>query len=254
MIQVDRHGFTSGWSDVAGVRTHDRHRCDAAGLPVVLVHGLAMSHRYLMPTARHLAAHLPVLVPDLPGFGHSDKPPIAYDVDRHARHLSVWLDACGLSRVCLVGHSFGTEIAARLAVLRPDTVESLVLAGPTSDPRARTRWRLVRRWLADVPGEAVWQAPILVRDLAEAKPWRLWATVEHSARNAIERDLCRLPVPPLVLGGSRDRIAPAGWRAAVAAYGGGVSVTVPGAAHNVLTTAGARCAALILAHTRAPVG
>jgi pimeloyl-ACP methyl ester carboxylesterase len=207
-----------------------------------------------MPAARALAAHLPVYVPDLPGFGLSDKPPIAYGVDLHARHLSAWLDACELRRVCLVGHSFGAEVAARLAVLRPDAVASVVLAGPTCDVLARSRWGLVRRWLFDLPFEAPWQAPILARDVADAKPWRVWATVGHSVRNAIERDVRRLPVPPLVLGGSRDPIAPPRWRAAVAATGGGVAVTVPGAAHNVLTTAGEHCAALIVAHIRARTG
>src|SRR5690242_7045106 len=98
-------GFTSDWTRANGLRTHDRYRDAAPGLPVVLLHGLAVSHRYLMPAARPLAAHLPVHVPDLPGFGHSDKPSFAYGVDQHARHLSAWLDARGLRRVCLVGHS-----------------------------------------------------------------------------------------------------------------------------------------------------
>ncbi|WP_433303235.1 alpha/beta fold hydrolase [Actinoplanes sp. CA-030573] len=224
------------------------------GTPVVLLHGLAVSHRYLMPTARRLAAHRPVFVPDLPGFGYSDKPPVAYDVDRHARHLSAWLDARELGPVGVVGHSFGAEVAARLAVLRPDAVSSLVLAGPTCDVRARSRWGLLRRWLADLPFEPAWQAPILACDVAQARPWRVWATVGHSARNAIEDDLLELPVRPLVLGGALDPVAPPGWRSAVAIATGGVAVTVPGAAHNALTTAGERCAALIEAHVRGDSG
>ena len=42
--------------------------------PIVLVHGLAVSHRYLMPTAALLARRHPVGVPDLPGFGLSGDP------------------------------------------------------------------------------------------------------------------------------------------------------------------------------------
>ncbi|GAA0583763.1 hypothetical protein GCM10010172_80890 [Paractinoplanes ferrugineus] len=218
---------------------------------VVMVHGLAVSHRYLLPTARPPAARFPVLVPDLPGFGHSRKPPIAYGVHQHAQYLSDWLDARGLRRVCLVGHSFGARVVARLAVLRPELTGALVLAGPTCDPRARGRARLVRRRLADLPFEPAWQATVLARDVADAKPWRVWATVGHSVRKEVERDLRRRPVAPLVLGGALDPVAPVRWRAAVAATTGGVSVTVPQAAHNVLTTAGERCAALIDAHVRA---
>jgi pimeloyl-ACP methyl ester carboxylesterase len=212
---------------------------------VVLLHGLAVSHRYLMPLARELATRLPVVVPDLAGFGHSDKPSTAFDVRAHAAHLSAWLDARGLARVCLVGHSYGAEVAARLAVLRPDAVAVLVLASPTTDPRARNRRGLVGRWTTDVLVEAPWQAPMLARDVADAKPWRVWATVGHSVHNAIEDDLRRLPVPPLVLGGSLDPVAPLSWRTAVAAVTGGTSVTVPRAAHNVLTTSPRRSAAAI---------
>ncbi|MFI1996350.1 alpha/beta fold hydrolase [Actinoplanes sp. NPDC020271] len=237
--------FRHRWVTVDGVPTHDLHAGDPAGLPVVLVHGLAVSHRYLMPTARALAARHPVLVPDLPGFGRSGKPPSAYDVSRHAGHLAAWLDRLGLRRVCLAGHSFGAEVVARLAVLRPDLAAAIVLASPTSDPAARSRRALIGRWAVDLLVEQPWQAAVLARDVADAKPWRVLATLGHSVRNAIEHDLRRLPVPPLVLGGSLDPVAPARWRAEVAAMAGGVSVTVPEAAHNVLTTSGRRSAAAI---------
>jgi pimeloyl-ACP methyl ester carboxylesterase len=217
-------------------------------MPIVLLHGLAVSHRYLMPTAVALAGGHPVLVPDLPGFGLSDKPRSAYDVGEHADQLAAWLDALELGEVCVVGHSFGAEVAARLAVLRPDVVAALVLAGPTTDPAARSRRALIGRWAADLLVEAPWQSPVMVRDVIDAKPWRIWATVGHSVGNAIERDLRRLRVRPLVLGGRLDPVSPLRWRAAVAARTGGRCVTIPNAAHNVLTTSGRRCAAAIEDH------
>ncbi|MEU8657299.1 alpha/beta fold hydrolase [Actinoplanes philippinensis] len=238
---------------MGGVRTHDRHACRAGGLPVVLLHGLAVSHRYLMPMARVLAAHHPVLVPDLPGFGKSGKPRHAYDVREHAGHVAAWLDLLGLSRVGVVGHSFGAEVAARLAVTRPGLVAALVLASPTTDPAARSRRGLAGRWSLDLFVEAPWQAAVLARDVADAKPWRVLATVGHSVRNTIEDDLRRLPLAPLILGGSLDPVAPLRWRSRAAAISAGVSVTVPAAAHNVLTTSPRRSAAVIAAHLRAVV-
>jgi pimeloyl-ACP methyl ester carboxylesterase len=236
----------------------------------VLVHGLAVSHRYLMPTARELAARRPVIVPDLPGFGRSDKPDSdkpdsdkpdsggpgtgrpgrAYGVDEHARALSDWLDGWGLERICLVGHSFGAEVAARLAVRRPDVVAALVLAGPTTDPEARTWGRLVARFAADALMEQPWQTALLAEGIAAARPWRVAATVQRSLDNAIEEDLVRLPVAPLVIGGRLDPIAPLPWQAQVAALSGGTAVTVTEAAHNVLTTSPRRSAAAIDAYVR----
>ncbi len=51
--------------------------CTSAGadrLPFVLVHGLSMSSRYLVPVARRLARGYRVYAPDLPGYGKSQHP------------------------------------------------------------------------------------------------------------------------------------------------------------------------------------
>ena len=246
---ADADGWRSRWTTVAGMRLHERFR-DAAPdtLPVVLLHGLAVSHRYLMPTAHALAGRHPVLVPDLPGFGLSDKPRRALDVREHTDVVAAWLDAHGIGRVCVGGHSFGAEIAAGLARRRPDLVAALVLGGPTADPVARSRRGLIGRWTADLMVEDPRQARILARDVRDAKPWRVFATLGHSVRNAVEEDLRAVTAPTLVLGGTWDTVAPPRWRRQVAALTGGTSVTVPGSGHNVLTTAGGRCADAIAAH------
>ncbi|WP_431886562.1 alpha/beta fold hydrolase [Micromonospora wenchangensis] len=67
-----RATLTSEFRLVDGLRTHTRRSADptAPGTPpVVLVHGLAVSHRYLTPLAETLGTTHPVYVPDLPGLG-----------------------------------------------------------------------------------------------------------------------------------------------------------------------------------------
>ncbi|MDG4808669.1 alpha/beta hydrolase [Micromonospora sp. WMMD1120] len=232
-------GLTSDWRRVDGLRTHTRLgvRPGTDAPPVVLVHGLAVSHRYLTPLAAALAGTHPVYVPDLPGFGLSEHPRRAYDVRRHAAHLSAWLAAYGLPPVCLLGHSFGAEVAAALAATQPDAVRALVLAGPTSDPTARSRRAQVGRWLVDSTREAPLQAPILVRDVWNARPWRVLATLSHSVRNAIEADLVRIAAPTVVLGGAQDPVAPGAWRDQAARLVPDAEVAVvAGAPHNAPTT------------------
>ncbi|MCO1595806.1 alpha/beta hydrolase [Micromonospora sp. RHAY321] len=233
-------GLVSEWRLVDGLRTHTRRSADpeTGAPPVVLVHGLAVSHRYLTPLAVALASTHPVYVPDLPGFGLTERPRGAYDVRRHADHLAAWLAAYRLPPVCLLGHSFGAEVAAALAAARPDAVRALVLAGPTSDPTARSRRGQFGRWLVDTLREAPWQAPILLRDIWDARPWRVLATLSHSVHNPIEADLVRIAAPTVVITGGRDPVVPATWRdLAARLVPDGRPVAVPGAAHNVATTA-----------------
>lgn len=233
-------GLTSEWRLVDGLRTHTRRGPDpdTGNPPVVLVHGLAVSHRYLTPLAVALAETHPVYVPDLPGFGLTEHPHGAYDVRQHAAHLAAWLAAYRLPPVCLLGHSFGAEVAAALAATHPEAVRALVLAGPTADPAGRSRRTQFGRWLVDTLRESPLQAPILLRDVWNARPWRVLATLSHSVHNTIEADLVRITAPTLVVSGARDPVAPADWRAQVARLVPDADlVVVPSAAHNVATTA-----------------
>lgn len=232
-------GLTSEWRLINGIPTHCRRSLGLPGeIPIVMVHGLAVSHRYLAPLAAALGATHPVFVPDLPGFGLSGKPRRAYDVIAHAEHLAHWLAAYALPSVCLLGHSFGAEVAAALAARQPKTLQALILAGTTSDPASRSLGRQLGRWLIDAPREALLQAPILVRDVYDAGPRRVYATLCHSVRNTVEADLVRVTAPTLVVTGERDPIVPPPWRETVAALvPGSRLVILSGAAHNVTTTA-----------------
>ena len=76
-------GLVSRWTTVDGWSMHALVPADPsrhAGPPVVLVHGLGVSGRYMVPTAVRLARHLPTYVPDLPGFGKSARPPHALGI------------------------------------------------------------------------------------------------------------------------------------------------------------------------------
>jgi pimeloyl-ACP methyl ester carboxylesterase len=185
-------------------------------MPVVLLHGLAVSHRYLMPLAAWLAGHHPVHVVDLPGFGLSGDPGRVLDVTEHADHLAEWLEAADLSPVAVLGNSFGCQVAVELAVRHPDHVGGLVLVGPTMDPAARTATRQILRWLRDTAREDPLQLPILLRDVRDAGLHRVVGTLVHALRDPIEDKLPLVRVPVLVTRGSKEPIVPMAWAAAAA--------------------------------------
>jgi pimeloyl-ACP methyl ester carboxylesterase len=239
-------GFTSRWTTVDGVPLHARTGpADRPGPRLVLVHGLAVSHRYLMPVATLLARWHPVAVPDLPGFGLSGHPGAALDTGALAGALGGWLRATGTGPAVLLGNSYGCQVIAELARREPAAVVALVLSGPTVDPAARSTVRQALRWLRDVPHEDPRQAPILLRDVRDAGPRRVLATLRHAVEDRIEAKLPGIAAPTLVTRGGAEPIVPARWAAEAAALlPRGELAVLPGAPHNSVYTAAAALAAV----------
>jgi pimeloyl-ACP methyl ester carboxylesterase len=241
-------GFDSRWRTVRGVAIHDRASIDGSSHAprLVLLHGLAVSHRYLMPVAARLAEHHPVHVIDLPGFGLSGEPGRVLDVAEHADHVAAWLETTGLAPVVVLGNSFGCQVAVDLAVRHPDRVHGLVLVGPTVDPAARTVSRQILRWLRDTAREDPLQLPILLRDVRDAGGRRVAGTLAHAVRDPIESKLPLVKVPTLVTRGAKEPIVPMAWaEEAARLLPRSELAVVPGSPHNANYSAADHLAELV---------
>ncbi len=248
-------GFVSVTATARGLRLHIRQRPDPdpAAPAWVLLHGLAVSHRYLMPTAAALPGS--VYVPDLPGFGLSGKPARVLTTEQHAAVVATWMDTAGLGAAHVVGNSFGCQIAVELAVRRPDLVATLILDGPTVDPAAPTAGGQIRRWARDLLIEDPQQIPTILTDVRDAGPRRVLGTLRHSVGHHIDRRIPLVAAPILVLRGQYDPIAPAEWAAQAASLArDGRTAEVPRAAHNAVASAGSVLAAQAAAFAAAPGG
>jgi pimeloyl-ACP methyl ester carboxylesterase len=146
-------GFERHWTDIGGIRIHDVGIIDRSRPTVVLVPGIGLSHRVMIPIAELLAPYLAVRAPDPPGFGRSDKPRRPLALPELADALAAWIDAAGLGRPALVGNSFGCQVIVELAARHPDRVACAVLQGPTMDPAARSLPSQTWRWLRDTVQE-----------------------------------------------------------------------------------------------------
>ena len=202
-----------------------------ARTPLLLVHGLGVSSRYMIPTAVRLSAYAPVYAPDLPGFGASSHPQRALSVAELAGVLAGWMRAMRLERAVLLGNSMGCQVIAHVAVERPDLVERAILVGPTMDPDAGARAQ-VGRLVADSFREPVRYLPVLLGDYLRAGPRRVIATFRHALRDESFANYSRMSMPTLVVRGGRDPIAPQGWAKRLAgALPHGQLAVIPGAGH-----------------------
>lgn len=99
-----------------------------AGEPMVLVHGFTGSKENWLESARYLTPHYRVIALDLPGWGESErKPDESYEVPEQSRRLAAFLDALGIPRAIVVGHSMGGHVSGLFAVRYPERVEDLIL-------------------------------------------------------------------------------------------------------------------------------
>lgn len=94
---------------------------------VVALHGITSSSRAWLPVARALGDRAGLIAVDLRGRGSSSELSGPYGIDVHVRDILALLDALGLERVVLAGHSLGAYIAVRLAASHPERVHSVVL-------------------------------------------------------------------------------------------------------------------------------
>jgi 2-hydroxy-6-oxonona-2,4-dienedioate hydrolase len=228
--ELQARALRSRFVDVLGFRMYVREA--GAGEPILLLHGLGVSGRYFMPLARVLAERRHVIVPDLPGWGRSERPLRPLGVGGGADVLAAFLDRSGHAALPIVANSFGCQVALRLAQRRPDLVGPLVLLGPTVDPRYRTWWLHAVRLTLDSIRErpALWR--ILIGDYARMGFRRFARAARAALEDRPEDRISSLGPPVIVVRGERDAIATREWASECASLAPhGSFATVRNAAH-----------------------
>jgi len=98
---------------------------------LVLVHGLGASANrweYVIP---HFEKNYRVIVPDLIGFGYSDKPLVDYTTDFFSEFLKKFLEKLDIKNPVLIGSSLGGQIIAEYTLNNNNAVKKLVLISPS---------------------------------------------------------------------------------------------------------------------------
>ncbi len=109
-----------------------------SGDPLVMLHGLGASAERWVRVIPAFADSYRVVVPDMVGFGLSDKPAVDYTPEFFSGFLAGFLAALGIGSSHVVGSSLGGEIAANFASTSPGSVRGLVLVSPAGVMRHST--------------------------------------------------------------------------------------------------------------------
>ncbi len=185
--------------------------------PLILIHGAGGDHLHWPPELRKIAGES-VLALDLPGHGRSEGPGRG-SIEDYASDVIEFLDALGLTRAVLGGHSMGGAIAQVMTLDHPERVAGLVLIGTGAKLRVApalldvilTDFEAVLALMAD------WafgpDAPAELKELGTKAMGETEPAVLHGDFTACDlfdiRDrLAEIQVPTLVIGGTDDKMTP----------------------------------------------
>jgi pimeloyl-ACP methyl ester carboxylesterase len=173
------------------------------GEPLVLIHGLGLSGADWALQVPSLESRFRIIVPDLPGSGHSARPRSGCSISAFAASLWALIDHLGESRVNIVGFSLGGAVGLEMALQRPDCVARLALINSLATYRLDcwAKW-----WEACVPLLLV---PLLgMRIVSRLAAWRLFPSPsQRSLRARTVASLAAIPASRYLCSG----IALIGW-------------------------------------------
>jgi pimeloyl-ACP methyl ester carboxylesterase len=197
-------GWVTEGIQVDGLSVHCRRSTSGQGVPVVHVHGFAISGEYLMPTAKRLARRWVNVVPDRPGYGRSDRLDHVLGIPALAESLVAVLDALDIDRAVLVGNSMGCPIGLEVAHAAPERVHRLVLVSPAGGEHNQPLLRALGQLARDGIRESPRMIPVAVPDYVKFGPLNGLRLFRELTRYPSLERLLRTPVPTLAVLGGRD--------------------------------------------------
>jgi len=221
-----RHGVHSNSIEVDGHRIHYFEAAPpdgSPGTPLVLIHGLGdRAEAWAAQIPALAAAGFHVYVPDLLGYGRSDKPDIVYTIPLEVSTIYDSMRAVGLQHADVAGWSMGGWIAAKLTLDHPELVERLVLEdsagirfdakfpGDLFTPTDEAGLRQLEEWLSPRPI----QMPHYVARAAIRRLQRQAHIVQGSldsmetGKDLLDNRLGNIRQPTLIVWGDADRLLP----------------------------------------------
>lgn len=106
---------------------------------LVLLHGIGASAERWSKVIPFFYEHFRMIVPDIIGFGYSDKPTVEYNMPFFVKFLKDFLNSLGVKKTSIVGSSLGGLVAAEFAIKDNNMVNKLILVSPAGTMKISTK-------------------------------------------------------------------------------------------------------------------
>ncbi len=247
--------WQSAWVSSNGIRLH-YWRTGGEGKPVmIMAHGITDDGLNWTSLAVELQDEYDIILYDARGHGFSDKPSGGpYDLAAHVEDLLGLVEALGVDRPILMGHSMGGSTVAKAAALHPDMFRALILEDP-ADMLAQTSpltEDVIPDWKEMVAADRDRSKKDLMKE-ARTKRHPGWTAVEYSrwadSKKLVDPDVVdilhgegfgdaaetypKITIPTLVLKADADEATRAKHRAIAGLLRNGRLVHIEGAGHVI---------------------
>jgi pimeloyl-ACP methyl ester carboxylesterase len=194
------------------------------GQPLVLLHGYPLDHHIWYEIVPLLEQQFDLLLPDLRGFGESTTVDTPYTIEAYATDIASLLDALGIHKTAIAGHSMGGYVALAFARLFPQRVSSLglIASQPLADSPERKQARYesaaevaekgiggiveaMTPKLSSAPTVQAFVRAVMERQTPQACIGALKAMAERPDSTAL---LASLPYPLVIVHGEADVLIP----------------------------------------------
>lgn len=208
-------------SEVAGIETHAT--AQGEGPVLLILHGWGSSSNSWTRIQGELAKDgFCVVCLDMPGFGETSPPSEAWGVDSYASFVLTFIDSMSVERIVLLGHSFGGQVAVKIAAEHPEIVEKLILVAPAVFRQETGLSQKTLSALAKAAGSLMYLFPIdKLRNNARSLLYMMLRRRDYLRAEGVMRDVfgrvvredvsglaCKITAPTLLLWGEQDNLVP----------------------------------------------
>jgi len=224
---IDKTNVSVKQANVMAGSVNTAYLSAGMGFPVICLHGGGAGAVTWYPSIGPLSKKFHVIVPDIVGYGESDKPDATYDRAYFCTWLKHFLESLEISKAHIMGLSQGGAIALQFAIDSPGTIDKLILVDsgalgskspllsilgmvwlntlPSSTAnRFYSRYLLFNPENRDV-NHGLYSVEVLKRKGGK----KAFSQGRGSAVSALpEADLCKIQNKTLVIWGENDRLFP----------------------------------------------
>ncbi len=210
--------------ELGGIQVHYKEAAPAGGSEVLLIlHGWGASSESWAALQQVLSKQgFRVIAIDLPGFGRSNPPAVAWGVQEYGDFIEQFVSAIGLEKFFLLGHSFGGQIAISFTVQHQELVKKLILAAPPGIRRPPGFKEIMLSVISRAASVFLWFVPSKnAREMLKKLGYRLIKRRDYIKAEGVMREVMQrviredlfsifsqIRVPTLIVWGNDDKLVP----------------------------------------------